>query len=204
MMITSGVFVAVVVTVSVFQNDRPEQKRTQWTSAQTSPVQGQAPAAPETILPDLTDAPSVPEPQSSVNEMKAAKVPTLVSNSSAQGASATKRSKPKRELEDPMARLAMSFVGADADAEEYWLEAIFDARLPDKEREDLIEDLNEEGLSDRKRPGLEDFPLIMNRIVILEDIAPYADEFMLPHIAEAYKDLWNLAALTQGGGQPVR
>ena len=64
--------------------------------------------------------------------------------------------------------------------------------LPDHEREDLMEDLNEEGLSDYKQPGPEDFPLIMNRIAIIEQIAPYADQFMLPHLAEAYKDLVNL------------
>jgi len=112
--------------------------------------------------------------------------------------------KPKELLHDPDARAALSFVGVDPQAEAYWLEAIFDSSLPDQEREDLIEDLNEEGLSDTKRPGLEDFPLIVNRIAIIEEIVLHADAFMAPHLREAYKDLWNLAAITQGGGKPVR
>lgn len=98
----------------------------------------------------------------------------------------------------------MSLVGMDPDAEAYWLGAIFDSSLPDQEREDLIEDLNEEGLSDEKHPGPQDVSLILNRIAIIEDIAPHADEFMLPHLAEAYKDLLNLADITQGGGEPVQ
>jgi hypothetical protein len=44
----------------------------------------------------------------------------------------------------------------------------------------------------------------MARIPRLEQIIPTADEFMLPHLWEAYKDLWNLAELAQGNGQPVR
>ena len=98
----------------------------------------------------------------------------------------------------------MSFVGVDPDAESTWLEAIFNPNLPAKEREDLIEDLNEQGLSDPKRPGPEDLPVILNRIALLEKITPDADPFMLPHLREAHKDLRNLAALIQGEGKPVR
>ena len=112
--------------------------------------------------------------------------------------------KPKPPLQDPTARVAMSFVGADPEAEAYWLEAIFDPSLPDREREDLMEDLNEEGLSDHKRPGPEDLPLIINRLALIEQIAPEADEFMLTHLQEAYKDLVNLAHITQGEGSPVK
>ncbi len=112
--------------------------------------------------------------------------------------------KSKRQLEDPTARLAMSLVGADPDAEAYWLDAIFDSTLPDREREDLIEDLNEEGLSDHKRPGPDDLPVILNRLAIIESIAPEADAFMLRHLQEAYKDLVNLANITQGSGEPVQ
>ena len=112
--------------------------------------------------------------------------------------------KPKPPLQDPVARVAMSLVGADPDAEAYWLEAIFDSSLPDGEREDLMEDLNEEGLSDHKQPGPEDLPLIVNRLALILEIAQEADEFMLRHLGEAYKDLLNLAAITQGEGSPVR
>ena len=116
----------------------------------------------------------------------------------------TQAKKPKEPLHDPDARVAMSLVGIDSEAETYWLGAIFDSSLPENEREDLMEDLNEEGLSDKKLPGPQDFPLILNRLALIEQIAPEADEFMLPHLLEAYKDLVNLARITQGEGSPVR
>ena len=112
--------------------------------------------------------------------------------------------KPKEPLRDPDARAALSLVGIDPEAEAYWIGAIFDSSLPEQEREDLMEDLNEEGLSDPKHPGPQDVPLILNRLVLLDDIGIHADEFMLTHLAEAYKDLVNLAAVAQGGGEPVR
>ncbi len=40
----------------------------------------------------------------------------------------------------------------------------------------------------------EDIPLIFNRLAIIEEVAPYADPFMLEHLGEAWKDLMNLAA----------
>ena len=88
--------------------------------------------------------------------------------------------------------MALTYVGEDPYAEAYWLEAIFDTNLPDKERDDLMEDLNEAGFADPRHPGPDDLPLIVNRIGIIEEVAPYADEFMLPHLGEAYKDLVNL------------
>lgn len=137
----------------------------------------------------LTDeTPSIPPPQSANAALPAP----------------TKTGKPKPPLQAPMARAAMSFVGVDPDAESLWLEAIFSPSLPDKEREDLIEDLNEQGLSDPKRPGPEDLPVILNRIALIEKITPDADPFMLPHLREVHKDLVNLAALIQGEGKPVR
>jgi hypothetical protein len=103
------------------------------------------------------------------------------------------------QLQDPTARVALSLVGADPAAEQYWTAAIFDPSLPDQEREDLMEDLNEDGLSDPQRPGPQDLPLIANRIRIIEQIAPYADDFMLEHLWEADKDLRSMLA-----GQPVQ
>jgi hypothetical protein len=105
----------------------------------------------------------------------------------------------KPALQDPDARVALSLVGADPDAEAYWMDAIFDTSLPDQEREDLMEDLNEDGLSDPKHPGPQDLPLILNRLALIEEIAPSADPFMQEHLGEAYKDLNNMLA-----GKPVQ
>jgi hypothetical protein len=106
---------------------------------------------------------------------------------------------------DKLAREALSLVGLDSDAEEYWMEAINDPRLPAEERQNLIEDLNEDGLSDPKRPTLDDLPLILSRLRLIEDLAPGAmDQVNSDAFREAYKDLLNLAELAQGRGEPVQ
>jgi hypothetical protein len=104
-------------------------------------------------------------------------------------------------LQDPMARAALAFVGADPDAEMYWYQAINDPSLSAHERSDLIEDLNEDGLSDPRNPTPEDLPLILNRIQLIEAIAWDAvDEVNAAAFQEAYKDLVNLAFRVLGNG----
>jgi len=118
---------------------------------------------------------------------------------------ATNTSAARERLMDPFARIALAFVGEDPDAEDYWFAAINDLSLPANERQDLIEDLNEEGLSDTEHPTVDDLPLIFNRLALIETIGPdAADETNAAAFDEAYKDLLNLAALAMGGGQTVR
>jgi hypothetical protein len=108
---------------------------------------------------------------------------------------ASKPAKVKPPVQDPDARAALSLVGADPMAEQYWAAAINDPNLPANERKDLIEDLNEDGLSDPKHPGPQDLPLIANRLRLIEELAPSAmDAVNADAFAEAYKDLQNLAA----------
>src|SRR5882724_9950541 len=75
---------------------------------------------------------------------------------------------------DPVAREALSYVGTDPDADEYWISAINNAELSADERQNLIEDLNEDGLSDPQNLSAEDLPLIVNRLQIIEELAPNA------------------------------
>lgn len=111
----------------------------------------------------------------------------------------------KEPIQDPLARAALAYVGVDWEAEMYWCEAINDPNLPPQERQDLIEDLNEDGLSDPKHPTLEDLPIIMSRLRLIELLAPEAmDTVNADAFLEAYKDLANLANLVMGGGEPVR
>jgi len=114
-----------------------------------------------------------------------------------------KSGKPKHEkppIQDPDARAALSLVGADPEAEQYWMAAINDPTLPAEERKDLIEDLNEDGLSDPKHPGPQDVPLIVSRIQLIEELAPNSmDPVNAKAFAEAYKDLNNMLA-----GEPVK
>lgn len=110
----------------------------------------------------------------------------------------------KEPIQDPTARVALSFVGADPDAEAYWIGAINNPGLSAHERQDLIEDLNEDGLSDPRHPGPQDWPLIVSRIRLIEELAPYAvDQVNWDAFMEAYKDLLNLEQLAMGGGTPV-
>jgi hypothetical protein len=99
---------------------------------------------------------------------------------------------PKEPLHDPDARDALALVGLDPDAEQYWLSAIYDANLPDNEREDLMEDLNETGFADPKNLTADDLPLIVSRLEIIDAVLLNADDFMTPHLLEAQKDLANM------------
>jgi hypothetical protein len=106
----------------------------------------------------------------------------------------------QEEIKDPLARVALSFVGADPDADYYWTLAINDPTLSAHERQDLIEDLNEDGLLNPRHPGRDDLPLIVSRIQLIEELAPYAmDQVNADAFREAYKDLVNMV-----NGQPPR
>jgi len=100
--------------------------------------------------------------------------------------------KPRKKTpdQDPMARVALSFVGTDPDADALWMDAINNSKLPAKERKNLIEDLNEDGLSNRKHPQIIDVPLITSRLQLIERLRPDAmDETNAKAFDEAHKDL---------------
>jgi hypothetical protein len=104
----------------------------------------------------------------------------------------------KEPLQDPTARDALALVGSDPDAEQYWLSAIFDNSLPDNERGDLMEDLNETGFDDPKNLTANDLPLIVSRLQIINAVLPEADDFMTEHLLEAQKDLAKMFAQASG------
>jgi hypothetical protein len=94
----------------------------------------------------------------------------------------------------PVARDALSLVGVDPDAEAIWMSTINDPTIPPEARKDLIEDLNEDGFPDPKHVTVEDLPLILNRLDLIEALGPDAiDETNAAAFAEAYKDLLNMA-----------
>jgi hypothetical protein len=153
-------------------------------SAPPPPVEVDTSAAPAaTPAPVEAHAPAAPAP-------KPAKIPAR-NNAPNQTPGNPGRQKPP--IQDPDARAALSFVGVDPEAEGYWASAINDANLPAEERKDLIEDLNEDGLSDPHHPGPEDMPVIASRIALIEELASYAmDKVNADAFAEAYKDLVGL------------
>lgn len=89
--------------------------------------------------------------------------------------------------------MALSFVGFDPEAEEIWYNAINDPSLSANTRKDLIEDLNEDGFPDPHNTTMDDLPLIVNRLQLIEALAPEAmDDVNADAFAEAYKDLVNM------------
>ena len=98
-----------------------------------------------------------------------------------------------------MARAALEFVGADPESERLWLAAISDPTVPAEERKDLIEDLNEDGISDPKNPTRKDLGLIQGRIALIEQLLPSAmDGVNAAAFREAHKDLTKMNARLSG------
>jgi hypothetical protein len=179
--IVTGITVAVVAFVANRQTDRALE-------IVPNPVAAKSSITPPPVLPSKT---TIAEASSSIQQVDVA--------------STSKTKKPKKQnlnaggqpltingyvVQDPEARKALSFVGNDPDATAYWASAINDPNLPSEERKDLIEDLNEDGLSDPKHPGPQDLPLIMNRLQLIEELSPNSmDPVDAQAFAEAYKDL---------------
>jgi len=150
------------------------------------------PIEPPIASADTTPA---PEPAKKAAPIAPAKRPPVAANSKAANntAGAAGAPKPPRDLANPDARVALSFVGADPIAEQVWATAINDPSVPEHERSDLIEDLNEDGFPDPKNVTMDDVPLIVSRINLIEQMAPSAmDDVNAAAFAEAYKDLNNM------------
>jgi hypothetical protein len=91
---------------------------------------------------------------------------------------------------EPFARLALNYVGADTQANDFYQKAINDMALSRSHRKNLIEDLNQDGFSDTRNLTANDLPLIQNRITLIESLAPHAtDPVNSAAFKEAYKDL---------------
>jgi hypothetical protein len=97
------------------------------------------------------------------------------------------------QAKEQRARTALGMIGHDPDADEVWIRIINDPSLSANSRSNLIEDLNEDGLSYRNLT-LDDLPVIEYRLELIEDLLPYAmDEVNSDAFKEARKDLVNMA-----------
>ena len=175
------------------KNTQPDAAATQTrevtSSAEKSPALTPLPGAAGVVLPNLTTQ--------AVSEL-------IVQPLNVKTQKVAQAQKPKKEkvIQDPLARDALALVGVDLEAEMYWFGAIHDPALPKSERQDLIDDLNEDGLPDPKHPTADDLPLLLSRLEILEDLVPsLSDEF---DWKESYDDLLNLVDLAMGSGKPVQ
>jgi hypothetical protein len=95
------------------------------------------------------------------------------------------------QKKEPFARVALNYVGADANANAFYVKAINDFGLSNDQRKNLIEDLNQDGFVDRKNLSItRDLPLIDNRLSIIQQLAPTTtDPVNAAALKEAYKDL---------------
>jgi hypothetical protein len=132
-------------------------------------------------------------------------LPTVdISNQNNTGAQMDKTQVPQYQdprFNDPvfkeqLGRYALSFVGYDPVANQIWAALINDPDLSGQVRKDLIEDLNENGFSggNGRTATVDDLPLILYRIQLIETFAPSAmDEVNSDAFQEVHKDLMNMA-----------
>jgi hypothetical protein len=151
-----------------------------------------AAAAPTVTGPDVSPAPDPapePAPPPLIVEPKPAPSRATSPDQRVNPPPAT----PEPSIPLPVARVALSYVGADPDAAVVWAYAINDPAMSPHARSDLIEDLNETGFPDPRNVTEDDLPLIVNRLALIEEFAPDAmDQTNADAFAEAYKDLANM------------
>jgi hypothetical protein len=191
LVIATGVAIAGLIIIRQKTDRVVEPVRVAQTTMPATPALSES-----TPPPEMPAAEPQPKTQPPLARVPAKANPQKIPVPANQPAPAARQKEP---IQDPTARAALSSVGADRDAEAYWMSAINDPSLSAHERQDLIEDLNEDGLSDPHHPGPGDMPLILSRIRLIEELAPSAmDQVNAEAFAEAYKDLVNLAS-----GRPV-
>ena len=94
-----------------------------------------------------------------------------------------------------LAREALRNVGKDPQALVIWLRAINDPAMPEGDRSDLIEDLNDEGYDDLGSYTEADLQLILARLELIEQQMPLAkDAVNAWAFTEAYQDLLGMLA----------
>jgi hypothetical protein len=102
------------------------------------------------------------------------------------------------EAKEQRGRVALASIGHNPEADEVWIRIINDPGVSANARSNLIEDLNEDGLSYRNLTR-DDLPVILYRLDLIEELRPYAmDKVNADAFDEAHKDLVNMAnRLTQ-------
>lgn len=97
------------------------------------------------------------------------------------------------QVKEQRGRTALGMIGHDPDADDAWISIINDPSVSANARSNLIEDLNEDGLSYRNLT-MDDLPVIEYRLELIEDLLPYAmDQVNEDAFKEARKDLENMA-----------
>jgi hypothetical protein len=69
---------------------------------------------------------------------------------------------------EPLARVALTYVGASEQASQLWHTAINDPALKPAQRRELILDLDQDGLQNDKTPTPADLPIVANRLALTQ------------------------------------
>lgn len=97
---------------------------------------------------------------------------------------------------EPLARVALAYVGANPQAAEVFHTAVLDQTLKPDHRRELVEDLNQDGLANEKNPTPADLQLIANRYALtqtyLQQDYVQNDKMLNAAFREADKDLRNM------------
>ncbi len=75
-----------------------------------------------------------------------------------------------------LGRFALNFAGLNAQADNLWQKAIFDKVISVKDRNELIEDLNQDGFESTRNPTQRDLLLIRNRLALIARYRGQTDE----------------------------
>lgn len=107
------------------------------------------------------------------------------------------------DSKESLARVALAYVGANDQAGELFHEVIFDPTLKPDQTRNLVEDLNQDGLANRKSPTAEDLKVIANRYELTQ--AYLRQDYVINNktlnaaFTEADKDLYNMLQRAAAG-----
>lgn len=197
-----GCFVATVVIMRIYDARRGASPMVAVPSAATpkTPANGPKPAEPS-VAPleapareETAPIAETPKPLKAERQKTAPRQALPAAPPAVQEMGASETVVPK-----DVAFAALSCVGAVPEAEDVWLAAINDPGFNSETRNDLIEDLNENGFPDPDHLTMDDLPLIESRIALVEQHGPDAmDDTNADAFMEAYKDLLNMQARLTG------
>lgn len=99
-------------------------------------------------------------------------------------------------VKEPLVRSALAFVGANDQALQVFGQAVRDPALAGEPIRNLVEDLNQDGIRNEKKPTPEDLKLIANRYALtqryLQQDFVQGNQVLLEAFREADKDLRNM------------
>jgi len=100
------------------------------------------------------------------------------------------------DSKEALGRVALNFVGANDQALDLYHKAALDPQLKPDQRRQLVEDLNQDGLSNARNPTPEDLKIIANRYALtqtyLQQDYVKNDKVLNAAFLEANKDLANM------------